>query len=136
MGTLNKEDIIDKIKSSKMNFAWINTYSELKLIQLNNENNIDEYFDNLIEAKIFNENNEISVIEAAEDTFSIYEFNGDNNKDFIEEEQILNKHKSLFNCSKNEFNTIIIRHYLDYDSDGQAYVSYTKLSDVKRGEIK
>lgn len=132
MKIMGKEDIVNKIKDSKLEFAWINTYSDLKLVQLERESNLEIYFNNLIEAKFFNEDEEISIMEAEDNIFSVYEFDNYEYKESIKEEQILNKHKSPFN---GEFDKLIIKHYLDYDDEGQAYVSYTKLCNVKRGEI-
>lgn len=134
MSNLSKQEIIDKIKQENFNFAWINTYSDLKLIDLEAEKNIDKYFEDLIEAKYFNEENEISVMEAEEEVFSVYEFKNTGSKtdytDYIEEKQILTKHKSPYG---GENDKLVIRHYLEYDEEGQAYVDYTKLCNVERG---
>lgn len=131
MKMLNKEEVINKIRNSEMKFAWINTYSELKLIELEKESKLESYFNNLIEGKFFNQDKEISVMELENEIFSIAEFN-DKSKDFIEEKQILNRHKSPF---KGEFDRLVIKHYLKYDNEGQAYVSYTKLCNVERGDV-
>lgn len=130
MQILNKEEVINKIRNSKMKFAWINTYSDLKLIKLEKEDKLESCFNDLIEGKFFDENREISVMESENDKFSVVEFN-EENKDFIEEKQILNKHKSPFG---GNFDKLVIRHYLEYDNEGQSYVSYTKLCGVERGD--
>ncbi|MBZ9634065.1 hypothetical protein [Clostridium sp. FP1] len=132
MKILNKEELINKIKISQAKFAWINTYSDLVLVQYKNENDIEKELDDLIEAKFFNENMEISIMSTEEGSFSVFEYVSDSN-DYVEEEQVLNKHKSPFKDNIG-IDKLVIRHYLGYDNDdGQAYVKYTKLHNVKKG---
>ncbi|NFO88485.1 hypothetical protein FDC58_07075 [Clostridium botulinum] len=133
---LTKSEIMMKIRKSNLKFAWINTFSDLKLIDLKNDNFIETWLDSLIEAKIFDENREISIMPYDnEDYFSVVEFDG-NSKEYVEERQILNKNKSPFiNKNENVIDMVVIRNYLNYDDDGQAYIYYTKLCNIERGYI-
>ncbi|NFN94638.1 hypothetical protein FDB28_11190 [Clostridium botulinum] len=133
---LTKSEIMMKIRKSNLKFAWINTFSDLKLIDLKNDNFMETWLDSLIEAKIFDENREISIMPYDnEDYFSVVEFDG-NSKEYVEERQILNKNKSPFiNKNKNVIDMLVIRNYLNYDDDGQAYIYYTKLCNIERGYI-
>jgi hypothetical protein len=131
MDKLTKSEVIYKIKRDSYNFAWINTFSDLKLIKLDkSQDNWIEDLDDLIEAKFFDEDREMSIMEFEdEQKFSVVEFN-DKDKEYVVERQILNKNKSPF---QNENDKLVIRNYLDYDDQGQAYICYTKLCDVERG---
>ncbi|NEU06072.1 hypothetical protein [Clostridium senegalense] len=129
MENLTKLEVLSKIENGGYKFAWINTFSDLKLIELieNNKFN-DKYLENLIEAKIFNKNKELSIIPCEDDEkFSVVEFDGAG-KDYIEEKQVLYKNKSPFN---GENDKLVIRNYLDYDYEGQAFVNYTKLCGIE-----
>lgn len=132
MGNLTKLEVLSKIENSGYKFAWINTFSDLKLIELTENNKFkDNYLENLIETKIFNENKELSIINCEDnEKFSVVEFDG-TDKDYIEEKQVLYKNKSPFD-GKND--KLVIRNYLDHDNEGQAYVYYTKLCGIERGE--
>ncbi|EJO5347106.1 hypothetical protein NRP93_001176 [Clostridium botulinum] len=132
MENLTKLEVLSKIENGGYKFAWINTFSDLKLIKLIGNNKFkDSYLENLIEAKIFNENKELSIIPCEDDEkFSVVEFDGAD-KDYIEEKQVLYKNKSPFN---GENDKLVIRNYLDYDNQGQAFIEYTKLCDIEGGE--
>ncbi|HCL4546853.1 hypothetical protein EXM36_01975 [Clostridium botulinum] len=132
MENLTKLEVLSKIENSGYKFAWINTFSDLKLIELRENNKFkDSYLENLIEAKIFNENKELSIIPYEDDEkFSVVEFDGID-KDYIEEKQVLYKNKSPL---KGENDKLVIRNYLDYDNEGQAFVDYTKLCGIEGGK--
>lgn len=131
MEKLTKSDIISIIKKENYKFAWINTFNDLKLIELV-ENNVfkKDYLDNLIEAKIFNKEKELSILPYEDGHFSVVEFEG-REKEFIEERQVLDKHKSPY---RNKNDKLVIRNYLNYEKDGQAFIYYSKLYDVERGQ--
>lgn len=134
MDNLMKLEVLSKIKNSGYKFAWINTFSDLKLIELTENNKFkDSYLENLIEAKIFNENKELSIIPCEDDEkFSAVEFDGED-KNYIEEKQVLYRNKSPLKI-KGEKDKLVIRNYLKYDDEGQAFIYYTKLSSVEGGE--
>ncbi|MHC6178786.1 hypothetical protein ACYUJ6_02840 [Clostridium sp. JNZ X4-2] len=133
---LNKEEIKSEILKHDFEFAWINTYSELYLKRTDDITDF-EFLDNLIEAKFFNKDEEMSIMENQEERFSVVIFNSKGNEDYIEEGQILKKGRSPFRDEKNGFiYKLIIRHYLNYDCDGQAYVEYTKLYNIKEEKDK
>lgn len=125
---LTKSEVICKLKEFEFQYAWINTFSDLRLIEIKNKEIEESYLEDLIEAKFFNENQEISIMKYEdEEKFSVVEFDG-KDKEYVEERQILNKNKSPFEGDKDK---LVIRNYIDYDEDGQAYIYYTKLCDVK-----
>ncbi|HDK7174404.1 hypothetical protein [Clostridium botulinum] len=132
MDNLTKLEVLSKIENGEYKFAWINTFSDLKLIELRENNKFkDSYLENLIEAKIFNESKELSIISCEDDEkFSVVEFDG-TDKDYIEEKQVLYRNKSPL---KGEKDKLVIRNYLKYDNEGQAFIYYTKLSGVEGGE--
>jgi len=117
------------INNNEYKYLWVNTYSDIYLKDTGNQkiNFSNDDLDKLIEAKLFDNKKELSIMPVnEEEKFSVVKFNSEEYEDFIEEEQILNKYKS-----KDEINKLIIRHYLKYDEDGQAYVAYTKLCRVE-----
>ncbi|URZ15116.1 hypothetical protein CLFE_011340 [Clostridium felsineum DSM 794] len=124
---INKSEVEKICLENNFKYAWINTYSNL---YLSNVKEIDNFYflDDLIEAKFFNEIKEASIIKNDDEKFSVVIFDSEGNNDFVEEQQILQKHKSPF---KNENDKLVIRHFFKYDDDGQAYVYYTKLCDIK-----
>ncbi|MFD3157037.1 hypothetical protein ACFIJ5_09275 [Haloimpatiens sp. FM7330] len=134
-----KLEVIYKIKESNLKYAWINTFSDLKLIELNKgkiEDILEDDLENLIEAKFFDIDKEISIIKCEdEEKFSVVEFNG-KDKEYIEERQILNKNKLPFEIKKDENYKLVIRNYLNYDKDGQAYICYTQLSDIRKSDVE
>ncbi|GAA0741508.1 hypothetical protein [Clostridium oceanicum] len=134
MKNLMKLEVLSKIENGEYDFAWINTFSDLKLIKLSENNKFkNSYLESLIEAKIFNKNKELSIIPCEEDnSFSVVEFDG-TDEDYIEEKQVLYKNKSPLK-KKGEKDKLVIRNYLKYDDEGQAFVYYTKLSGVEGGE--
>jgi len=134
MDNLTKLEVLFKIENSNYQFAWINTFSDLKLIELSENYKFkDSYLENLIEAKIFNKNKELSIIPCEEDdSFSVVEFDG-TDEDYIEEKQVLYKNKSPLKI-RGEKDKLVIRNYLKYDNEGQAFIYYTKLSGVEGGE--
>lgn len=132
MENLTKLEVLSKIENGGHKFAWINTFSDLRLVELSEANKFkDNYLENLIEAKIFNKDMELSIMPSdSEEEFSVAEFNG-KDKDYVEEKQVLYRNKSPFN---NKDDKLVIRNYIDYDDNGQAFIYYSKLSDVERGE--
>lgn len=128
---MTRYEITFNIKKGNYEFAWINTFSDLKLIDLKNNQLEFDWLNDLIEAKFFNTDTELSIISNdSEEKFSVVEFNG-KDKEYVEEKQIIYKDKSPF---KNENDRLVIRNYIDYDEDGQAYIYYSKLCDVE-GEM-
>lgn len=131
---LKRSELISKIENDNYKFAWINTFSDLKLIELSKDeiqNVWLEDLNNLIEAKFFNKDREISIMPCDDEkNFSIVEFDG-KNKEYVEEKQVLNRNKSPF---KNDNDKLVIRNYLDYDDEGQAYICYSKLHNVEGGD--
>lgn len=125
---LNKSEAEKICSENNFKYAWINTYSNLYLSKVEEIDNF-HFLDNLIEAKFFNKIKEASIIKNDDEKFSVVIFDSEGNNDFVEEQQILQKHKSPF---KNENDKLVIRHFLKYDDDGQAYVYYTKLCDIKK----
>lgn len=132
MENLTKLEVLSKIENGGYKFAWINTFSDLKIIELTENNKFKgSYLENLIEAKIFNKNKELSIIPCEDDeNFSLVEFD-EADEGYIEERQVLYKNKSPF---KGENDKLVIRNYLGYDDEGQAFVDYTKLCGIERGE--
>lgn len=134
MASLNKDDVTRKIKEGNFRFAWVNTFSRLYLKEINGNkthDSIDEDLDNLIEAKFFNEDIELSIIANEEGNFSLVEFDG-RDKNFVEEIQRLIIGKRVFQGFEND---LVIRNYIEYDDDGQAYIYYSKLHDVIKGGV-
>lgn len=129
MNYINKNEVIKLIDNNEYKYLWVNTYSDIYLKDIHNQkvNFFNDDLDNLIEAKLFNNEKELSIMLGnKEGMFSVVKFNPDEYEDFIEEKQVLNEYKL-----KHEINKLIIRHYLKYDEDGQAYVAYTKLCRVE-----
>lgn len=124
---LNKSGVEELCLKNNFNYAWINTYSELFLSSVKSIKDFN-FLDDLIEAKFFDDDREISIIKSDDEKFLVVIFDSEGNNDFVEEQQILQKHKSPF---KNENDKLVIRHFIKYDDDGQAYVYYTKLCDIK-----
>ncbi|SFA71778.1 hypothetical protein [Clostridium frigidicarnis] len=133
MGNLTKSEVMTKIEKYNYKFAWINTFSSLKLIELSEDKFQEIWLDNLIEAKCFDEDKELSIMgEDNDENFSVVEFDG-KGKEYVEEDQILNKNKSPFK-NRGEDDKLVIRNYLKYDNEGQVSIYYSKLSNVERGE--
>lgn len=124
---INKLQVENLCLKNDFKYAWINTYSDLYLSCVQKIKNFD-FLDDLIEAKFFNEVKEVSIMKINDEKFSVIIFDSKDNIDFVEEHQILQRCKSPLN---NENDKLVIRHFLKYDSDGQAYVYYTKLCDIK-----
>ncbi len=128
----NKQEVIEIINKEKQNYnyLWVNTYSDLYLKDVSNEDKKKTSFlndESLIEAKLFNEGNELSIVKTnKEDEFSVVKFNEKDYEGFVQEEQVLNQYNL-----KDIISKLIIRHYFKYDEDGQAYVAYTKLCEIK-----
>lgn len=134
MASLNKDEVIRKIKEGNFRFAWVNTFSKLDLRELNDNRSyevMEEDLDNLIEAKFFNEDIELSIIANEDGDFSVVEFEG-RGKNFTEETQRLISGKRVFPGFKND---LVIRNYIEYDDDGQAYICYSKLHNVIKGGV-
>lgn len=134
MASLNKDDVIRKIKEGNFRFAWVNTYSKLYLKEMDKNKSYDgmeKDLDNLIEAKFFNEDIELSIMPDEEEGFSVVEFDG-RGKNFVEEKQRLIKGKRVFQGFEND---LVIRNYIKYDDDGQAYICYSKLHNVIKGGV-
>ncbi|WP_027626933.1 hypothetical protein [Clostridium lundense] len=136
MQYINKQETLNLIfqKYKYLKYAWINTFSDLLLIKLDKNFDIENILENLIEGKFFNNDEEISIMQVEDGVFSISVFSEKVNeyKDIIEEEQLISKHKFITNNNKRM--KLIIKHYLKYDDDGQAFVDYTRLCDVKEEE--
>jgi len=127
---LDKNAVRDRCIKEQFDYAWINTYAKLYLKKIADIKNFD-FLDDLIEAKFFNESKEMSVIKDRNDEFSVVIFSPDTENEYIEEKQILKRGKSPFEAENNKIlYKIIVRHYIDYDCEGQAYVYYTKLCGI------
>lgn len=124
---LNRSEVEKLCLKNNFKYAWINTYSKLFLSSVKSIKDFD-FLDDLIEAKFFDESREISIIKSDDQKFSVVIFDSEGNNDFVEEQQILKGCKSPLQHKNDK---LVIRHFLKYDDDGQAYVYYTKLCDIK-----
>lgn len=128
------ENILDKIEYNLYEYVWINTYDDLIIKPIEEiREELKDSLCNLIEAKFFSNQYELSLIPTNRlDCFSMVKIIINNNMDYVEEIQILTPNKSPF---KGNHDKLVIRHYIDYDDEGQAFIQYTKLHDITKGEV-
>lgn len=86
--------------------------------------NLDVELDNILEARIFNETSELRLWkEDKEVKGSIFKEISDNS---IYEELLLYPRVG----NENNLKRLAVKKYIDYDNDGQAYISYIKPSKL------
>lgn len=120
---VSREVIEKEISKHEFKHIWENTYSELKLVKFEHVNDF-KFLEDLIEVKLFNEDLEMTIVKNDNGQYNYVLLEDKENNEYIEEKQIL----------KYSEEKLVIRHYLAYDEEGQAYIKYTKLSKVEVGE--
>lgn len=115
---------LEEVKShiSQMKYALIYQISEVifdrieQIVEINWEECLEGYF--------FDENTQIHVYSTEDGLQAVF---------FAEPEDVeyIDKDYKLSNKYRNVGEKIRKREYFDYDEDGQVYVAYTRLFDVK-----
>ena len=105
-------------------YIWKQEISSVVLTSVNKADDSEE--ENLLEARIFTEGKELHIFRF-EDSLRAVETVGNSDDDFFEEEQLL---RERFGHS------ITVRNYIDYDSDGQAYIIRTVLNGYNQEELR
>lgn len=105
-------------------YIWKQEISSVVLTSVNKADDLEE--ENLLEARIFTEGKELHIFRF-EDSLRAVETVGNSDDDFFEEEQLL---RERFGHS------IMVRNYIDYDSDGQAYIIRTVLNGYNQEELR
>lgn len=124
-GPIDIPRLLDKelLKSLGLDSAIIYCYDEIITDKVGN---LDLDVDNIMEARIFNENKELRIWRDEEVLRGSVFKEANEVTTPIEEEYILYPRKEKgFNPSK-----LVVKKYIDYDQDGQAYVSYVKPSKL------
>ncbi len=110
-----------KTLSKNYNFGLVYMLSELKVFK-NSIPNVD--WEQVIEARFFDENSEIHIFNYNDEMKAVL-VKDTNNNDFI-----LTKYELAKNF-KNIANTLVVKQYLDYDEDGQAFIKLTRLESLE-----
>lgn len=120
--TVTPEEISNYIsKYKKDSWALIYMLSEMILDKTDNIS-FDRNWDELLEARFFNEEQECHIFKT-ELGFSVIE-TVDTDKKYIDGKiDLENKH---FKLGK----TVVVRQYINFDEDGQAFVEKTRLVEI------
>ena len=127
---LASKDIFEKDILTKLGFieGIIYNYDSVEVGRIED---IAIDLDNIIEARIFNKDMEIRVM-IEDDKLKGSIFNANNSDEFIKEEfKIIPRGEHTHNVE-----VIVLRKYIDYDEDNQAYISYLKPRKFKYKEIE
>ena len=114
---VKKIDEIEKLDYKNLGYAyaWI---QECDRVVLGKISEIEMNLDNVIEARLFSTEKELHVYD--QDGLKAVETVCESDDDFFEEKQLLRKKYGK---------SIMLRNYVDYETDGQAYIVKTVLSD-------
>jgi len=121
----NIENLLNKdvLKNLNLLQGIIYNYDSVKF---GNIEDLDIDINNIIEGRFFNETSEISIrIENDEVVGNIVYDNGDK-KSYIEGKFLI-----YDKDNKNTFEELLVKKYINYDEDNQAYIEYIKPSKLK-----
>lgn len=121
----NIEELLNKevLKNLNLLQGIIYNYDSVKF---GNIEDLDIDIDNIIEGRFFNETSEISIrIEDNKINGNIVYDNG-NKKSYIEGKFLI-----YDKDNKNNFEQLLVKKYINYDEDNQAYIEYIKPSKLK-----
>ncbi|MGM9977799.1 MAG: hypothetical protein ACI33J_03275 [Clostridium sp.] len=121
----NIEELLDKEVLKNLNLLQGIIYN-YDSVNFGNIEDLDIDIDNIIEGRFFNETSEISIrIENDEVIGNIVYDNGDE-KSYIEGKFLIYDKNN-----KNTFEELLVKKYINYDKDNQAYIEYIKPTKLK-----
>lgn len=130
---IEKEAIAPLAKNYK--YAWLHCVDKLEFVK---SENLSSDFENLIEARFFGAGKEVTIKRGTDlQSFQKSKEWVKEDQNQLEEQQIIshNKIKKLFEDGalqerKDGSYVIELGHELGYESDGQAYIACTHMSDI------
>lgn len=120
------------VKSKSYSYALLYYMSEVKLMEwgeAQDENSVN--VEELLEARFFDDKGEIHIFEGNSGLNAIEISETDEEVDAIEETYPI---RSIFDWTKTHKKPqLVIKKYIQYDSDGQAYVAACRLYQLREG---
>ena len=108
---------VDCLREEGYAYIWIQAMDHVDLSPLEGS---DLCWERLLEARIFSEDKELHLF-WMEDTWHAVETIKESDDDCFQEAQFLRGKK---------YDTITLCHYIDYDEDGQAYITRSVIAGV------
>lgn len=117
---VNKIENISSIDKTVENYryVWIQGYD---IVNLGEVKDVKINYDTIIEARFFSPDKELHIFPFGDEMCAV-EIIKEDNDDYFEEKQMLRKRFGK---------SITLRYYIDYEDDGQAYITNTVLSDCE-----
>ncbi len=118
---------LDEVKASYKEYPWMLVYeiSDKKFGLTSSVDAID--WNECVDARFFSEAGEIHCFQS-EDGMQAVQISDVGTADVID--------RSYYVNGVGKGKVLVVRHYLQYDEDGQAYISMTRLVNVReRGEV-
>lgn len=114
---INLDNILSKQYLIEQGYKWIILYN-YDSVKVDEIQNIKLNKNDILEARIFSEEKEIHIFKK-DGSFKAVEFIEDNEKP-------IDRSHLIINDKFGKFKKIGVKDYLEYDSDNQAYISYTR----------
>ncbi len=120
---LNNIILADDLKNMGYQYVWIQDLRKVEIIHINSFSGFD--FSTLLEARVFNEDKELHIFEY-DDSFRCVEVIKEEDDECFEERQLLRSTYGRY---------LLMRHYIGYEDDGQAYIKQSALCGYEGGEF-